>query len=305
MPNDADLALTILEHMDIAVFKRDSPMGYSLFGRAPGFYQEIFREEDGSVCFEPWLKSSMLEFFIVDAETFFERGLEGEIVSGIWREEGVGDSKALYAIAKVIEGVQLLILRSLDADYIERARILQKAREQLLVHRFLRSDLESYKRKATYDVLTGLLNRASLMEALDEEIKLANESAGFLSFLILDIDDFKKVNDTFGHLAGDAVLSRLGQILTHHLRRGDIAGRYGGEELVILVPGASSDKAFLMAEKVRKRIADYDFQLPRAVTVSIGCTAYIHGESQEALIARADLALYDAKRQTKNMVVLK
>jgi diguanylate cyclase (GGDEF)-like protein len=300
-----ELALSILEHMEVAILKRNGPMDYCFYGHVPKFYREMFCGEDAEINVQPWLMSPMLEFFITDAESFFERGLTGQTSSGIWREDGVAENTALYAEAVFIDEVQLLLLRSLDKDYVERIKILQKAREQLLEQRELRSSLETFKYKARYDSLTGLFNRATLMEAMNEEISVANNTGETFSFLLMDIDNFKKVNDTYGHLAGDSVLATIGQMLVKHRRRGDIAARYGGEELVILASGTSKAHAFMMAENLRKRIEKHNFHLPQQITVSIGCTAYVHGESIESVIARADQAMYEAKRSTKNLVVVR
>ena len=299
-----EIALAILERLEIAVLKRTAPMSYELLSHAPRFYREMFSDGD-SVSLTPWNLSVVLELFITDAEAFFDRGQEGEISSDIWREDGVAENKALQATAMFLRGTSLLILRSLDEEYMERVRILQKARDQLLQQRALRRDLAKYKKQAEHDTLTGLYSRAMFMDALREAIAEADETGGAFSLLMLDIDDFKHVNDTYGHLAGDDVLRQLGQILIRRLRDGDMAARYGGEEFVVLAVNTTKEHAFLMAENMRTRVAEHDFQLPRTVTISIGCTAYEHGEDMYAVIQRADFALYEAKRKTKNMVVVR
>jgi diguanylate cyclase (GGDEF)-like protein len=299
-----EIASAVLERLEIAVLKRTAPLCYELMSDAPRFYREQFRDGD-TVSLTPWNTSAMLELFITDAEAFFDRGLEGEIRSDIWREDGVDEGKAFQATAMIVRGEALLILRSLDEEHMDRVRILQKARDQLLQQRALRMDLAKYKDKAEHDPLTGLSTRAVLMDTLNEAVAGADATGGTFSLLMLDIDDFKHVNDSYGHLAGDDVLRRLGQILTRHLRGGDMAARYGGEEFVVLAANTPKEQAFLMAENLRGRVAEHNFQLPRPVTVSIGCTAYEHGEDIYAVIQRADFALYEAKRKTKNMVVVR
>ena len=299
-----EITLAVLERLEIAILKRTAPMCYTFVSHAPRFYREMFNDGD-KISLTPWNSSAMLELFITDVEAFFDRGLEGEITSDVWREDGVGEGKALQATAMLLRGESLLILRSLDEEYMERVRILQKARDQLLQHRALRKDLEKYKEKAEYDTLTGLHTRAVLMDTLSEAATGADETGSTFSLLILDIDDFKHVNDTYGHLAGDDVLRQLGQILTRHLRGSDMAARYGGEEFVVLATNTPKEQALLMAENMRSRVEEHDFQLPRPVTVSIGCTSYEHGEDINAVIQRADFALYEAKRKTKNMVVVR
>ena len=299
-----DIAFAVLERLEIAVLRRAAPLCYELMNLAPRFYRALFSDGD-KVSLTPWHTSAMLELFITDAEAFFDRGLEGEMSSDIWREDGVDEGKALQATAMILHGESLLILRSLDEEYMERVRILQKARDQLLQQRTLRTDLAKYKEKAEHDPLTGLYTRAVLMDTLNEAVARADETGDTFSLLMLDIDDFKDVNDSYGHLAGDDVLRRLGRILGQNLRGGDMAARYGGEEFAVLAANTPKAQAFLMAENMRGRVAEHDFQLPRPITVSIGCTAYEHGEDIYAVIQRADFALYEAKRKTKNMVVVR
>ena len=303
MSSQISLALSVLQSLDIAILQRVGERQYTLYGRVPAFYTRLFPGKDGENCVTPWQYSDMLEFFLEDAELFFTRNEVGTLSSGIWQEDGVQEDKqALLATAMVFEGEQVLIVRLLSDDYIDRARILQKAREHLLERRMLSNDLEIYKQKARFDALTTLYNRASFMEALHEEIARSSVTGGELSLLLMDIDDFKVINDTYGHLAGDSVLTSLGQLLRAYLRREDMAARYGGEEFAVLAPYTMQNQAFRMAEKLRKRISQHSFGALPPITMSIGCATYQRGEQAESFIQRADLALYDAKRNGKNMV---
>ena len=296
-------AQSVLSALDIVVLRRVGKRRYEIYGEVPDFYYELFPEENGSVCVTPWKYSDMLDFFLDDVEIFFERNSTGSLTSGIWQEEGIRtDKQALMAVAVNIGGEQALILRLLRDDFIDRSRILQKAREQLLERRMLNNDLEKYKHKAQFDALTTLHNRASFMEILQAEMARANTVGGELALLLIDIDDFKKINDTYGHLAGDSVLSSLGQILRSFLRGEDMAARYGGEEFAVLAAYTSIQQAVGIAEKVRRRVAEHSFSGLPTVTVSIGCSTYRLGEQAEGLIQRADLALYDAKSNGKNLV---
>ena len=125
-----------------------------------------------------------------------------------------------------------------------------------------------------------------------------------MSLLLLDIDDFKKVNDTYGHLAGDAVLQSLGDLLLKTLRRNDIVARYGGEEFVVIIPYENQKRAAGVAEKLRQNIEAMQFSDIPSITVSIGCATYYLGESVESFLLRADNAMYEAKKCGKNMVCL-
>ncbi len=303
MSTSNDLAQSVLHALNIVVLRRVGKRNYTIYGDIPEFYSRFFPGKDGKPCVTPWQYSDMLDFFLDDVEIFFERNDTGSLTSGIWQEEGLQtDKQALTAVAVNLGGEQVLILRLMSDDFIDRSRILQKAREQLLERRMLNNDLEMYKHKARFDALTTLYNRATFTETLHEEIARVSRTGGELSLLLIDIDDFKVINDVYGHLAGDAVLSSLGQLLRSLLRSEDMAARYGGEEFAVLASYTSAQQAVIIAEKARKHVAAHNFGALPTVTISIGCATYRLGEQAESLIQRADLALYDAKNSGKNKV---
>lgn len=302
MPDSIDLAALILREFDIAALERVAPRRYEFLGAPPQFYPRIFPEYKGRPCLTPWEHSHMLAFFLEEAEEFFDSGGEGKLSSGVWQEEGMGDGiQAMSATAMTLHGRQVLVIRQLNEDFAERANILQKARERLLERRTLCNNLEIYKQKSRYDALTSLYNKGTFTEALDAEMAKASATGNELSLLFIDIDDFKQINDTYGHLAGDAVLAAIGGLLRLHLRREDMASRYGGEEFAVLAPRTMSGQALRLAEKLCKRIAEHRLDGLPSVTVSVGCTTYLAGEDSHSFINRADLALYDAKHNGKNM----
>lgn len=303
--DDLELIYSILSDIDIVVLKRLEPGKYALIGQVPRFYRELYPDDENGLCSSPWQHSDMMAFFLEDAELFFSKGTEGKYSSGIWQEEGVDADKALFAEALMTPKGEVIILRRFHAEYIERAKILQKARENLLERGELKRNLELYKKISRYDGLTSLHNQAAFLEILQAEAQNAKSIGACLSLLIMDIDDFKLVNDTHGHLAGDAVLASFGKILQSNLRGGDIAARYGGEEFVILATNTSQDQALRMAENLRKRIENFQFPTVKHITVSIGCSTYLPSEDIKELIQRADFALYDAKRSGKNRVKIR
>lgn len=154
------------------------------------------------------------------------------------------------------------------------------------------------------DALTGLLNRRYLDERVNEEVNRSRRDGTPMSILMIDIDNFKKYNDRFGHQAGDQVLKITAQCLKAVLRSADVAARFGGEEFCLLLPDTSLSEAKLIAERVRKRIENMNFP-NQTVTVSVGVSAYspLHNSPQE-IIEAADKALYQAKRIGKNNVQL-
>ena len=302
---DRDLIYSILSDIDVAVLKWLETGKYALIGEAPRFYRELYPDDENGPCSAPWKYSDMLAFFLEDAEHFFSEDKEGQYTSSVWQEAGVKGDRALLAQALITSKGKAIIVRRFREEYVERVRILQKARENLLEKRELKRDLEMYKNISRFDGLTSLYNHASFMEILDAEVVNAKDTGDYLSLLLMDIDNFKLVNDTYGHLTGDEVLTSFGKILQSHLRSGDIAARYGGEEFAILATNTSQEQTFRMAENVRKRIENYDFPTVRHVTVSIGCTTYLPSENIKEFIQRADFALYDAKRSNKNNVKIR
>ena len=167
---------------------------------------------------------------------------------------------------------------------------------------------ELYK-LATTDSLTGIFNRRFLFETGSKEFARINRYGGCLSILILDIDHFKKINDTWGHLSGDRVIRSMAQTVMRCIRNIDVFGRIGGEEFVVLLPETDKDKALVMAERVRLAIQDTvdaiadDGGIIR-FTVSIGLVAFIDGETFQDALSRADDALYKAKESGRNRVVI-
>lgn len=174
---------------------------------------------------------------------------------------------------------------------------------------------EYLQRLSLTDALTGLANRRELEKRLGEELNRAQREGSPLSCLYLDADFFKRVNDSYGHDAGDLVLQHLAALMLQVLRRGDVVARYGGEEFVVLLPGAGAARAVETAERLRRYVASTPVELGAqeslSITVSLGVACLQHlPKSPEALkeagmrlLADADQALYLAKQQGRNRVV--
>jgi two-component system chemotaxis response regulator CheY len=166
----------------------------------------------------------------------------------------------------------------------------------------LRAERNSLLYDARLDELTHVFNRRALTASLRS---LQEKSAEF-AVLFLDLDHFKRINDELGHAAGDRVLAAFAKLLTGAVRPGDVIGRYGGEEFVVLLRGAGEELAARVAERIRASVeSDLVAIVPWGLTVSTGFAVFaaFAGESSEGLLARADLALYRAKRSGRNCVV--
>lgn len=164
------------------------------------------------------------------------------------------------------------------------------------------------KHQATTDELTGLRNRRRIMSRLEEEYERACRLQDPLCLIIIDIDHFKRVNDSYGHLFGDIVLKHVAATMQEIVRRYDIIGRIGGEEFLIIAPSTTADDAVILAERLREKVSGTpvtERNLDITVTVSAGVASFIEGEDTiETLLRRADTALYKAKREGRDRVAL-
>ncbi len=155
---------------------------------------------------------------------------------------------------------------------------------------------------ATTDPLTKIYNRMKFGNLMEAEIAKSRKTKKPLSLVAIDIDFFKKINDTYGHQAGDYVLITTVEIIKSKIRSNDIFARWGGEEFMVLLPGADMDVALIRAEIMRSGLAEYDFIEPEMVTGSFGVASFMENDSMDSIIKRADEALYAAKRNGRNRV---
>ena len=159
------------------------------------------------------------------------------------------------------------------------------------------------KEKASKDALTNLFNRGKFDNVIVKEIESSQVSGAPLSIIFLDIDHFKRVNDTYGHDVGDKILQRVADILVKVTREGDFIARWGGEEFVIALHATDLNRALSLAQKIRKEVESYEFETIGSLTISLGVCECIMGEELESLMKRVDAALYEAKESGRNKVV--
>jgi diguanylate cyclase (GGDEF)-like protein len=172
------------------------------------------------------------------------------------------------------------------------------------------SNAQSHRRveqQALVDGLTGLANRRLCTAALEKELARANRFSEPLALVLADIDDFKRINDRWGHPTGDAVLKTFARTLRESVREIDLAGRWGGEEFALLLPGTDLKGGHELAERVRRKLAEQGVEAPDGeivrVTASFGVAAFPQAGTQDELVAASDEALYEAKRSGKDRVV--
>jgi diguanylate cyclase (GGDEF)-like protein len=165
---------------------------------------------------------------------------------------------------------------------------------------------DSYAQAAAIDPVSGLFNRRYFQARLEEELQRAQRHALSVGLLMIDVDDFKSINDRFGHLAGDIVIRDIGEILRRSVRVFDICTRFGGEEFAVVMPGSGREDGVRIAERIRERIEAYRATEPELasiqITASVGLAVSSAGTSARDVISLADQALYQAKRSGKNQV---
>ncbi len=164
----------------------------------------------------------------------------------------------------------------------------------------LRQSEAALARKAITDGLTGLFNRSYFDADLEQKIALSHRTGRPLTLLLADLDHFKAVNDTHGHLAGDQALQCFADLLKKSARKSDIVCRYGGEEFAVILPECDSDQAFQAAERLREKVSRHDFGFPLTASIGLAATTMNCRYSALQLLEHADLALYSAKERGRN-----
>ncbi|HEK1648477.1 diguanylate cyclase DgcP [Pseudomonas aeruginosa] len=244
---------------------------------------------------------------VLDNARGFDQSLR-EQVSGL--QASVQQATDLNSLKLAVDSRLNGLLASMDEHQREQAEHEQEVscRLQALMERVnsmeqdakaFHSHLEDQRQKALTDPLTGLPNRAALSERLEQEVTRRHRDGGDLLLAVLDIDHFKRINDDFGHLAGDKVLKIIAGELRKRLRQADFIARFGGEEFVVLLPATSLEAGRQLLERLRAAIAACPFHFkgePLSITCSAGITAFEGNEAGEAVFERADQALYRAKR---------
>lgn len=215
------------------------------------------------------------------------KGKKGDMVDGL--EAGADDY-----ITKPFNMQELKVRLRAGRRILELQEALIAAREQM-------------RDRATHDPLTGLLNRAAASDTLNSELQRAIREDSPMSVVMGDIDHFKQINDSFGHLAGDSVLREVARRMSTSIRPYDTVSRYGGEEFLLIIPGCSRKQAKSLAERIRERIREKPFDTPEGmipVTISFGVadTTMDSCTYPEALLRAADAALYRAKEKGRDRV---
>jgi len=220
-----------------------------------------------------------------------------------------------YVIMLTGKGEKSDIVQGLDAganDYIckpydndELLARIRVGRRMVELQTALVEARDTMAHQAQHDALTGIFNRRAILESLEREISRARREDGTVSIGMLDIDFFKKINDTYGHQVGDEVLIGFVRTVLGNLREYDFTGRYGGEEFLIIAPGRQDEPFVGLYERLRRQVAETPVETsagPISITVSIGTVTGNGTATIDELLSTADLALYQAKAEGRNRV---
>ncbi|MFO7788556.1 MAG: diguanylate cyclase [Halospina sp.] len=224
-----------------------------------------------------------------------EEGMPTAIAEGHWEGE-----TALIDV----NGREIPVSQVIVAHYDDQGELSQMSTIMRDIRRNKELEAE-LAHKASHDPLTGVYNRQQYDLLMEQEMERAQRYAAPFSLIMLDIDHFKMINDSFGHDTGDEVLVALTGVVKGRLRTSDILARWGGEEFMVLLPETTEAEAAEVAEALRTIVAKTDFPCPGRITVSAGVTGYRSGESQSALTKRLDDALYQAKESGRNQTARK
>ena len=202
-------------------------------------------------------------------------------------------------------------------DYVPKDKVSDKSLSRIIMNTLEKARLKREMKEAqkkitemtTHDELTGLYNRRYFMGSLERELSRAKRYGTDLKLCMMDLDHFKRINDTYGHPAGDMVLSEIGGMLKECVRQSDLVCRYGGEEFAVILPNTDAEKARAVSERFRRRVAKHDFKHKSSrfgITVSIGVALYNNevDKSPMEFLEMADRALYQAKEAGRNRVVV-
>jgi diguanylate cyclase (GGDEF)-like protein len=236
------------------------------------------------------------------SETF---SLEAPPLNAVLTLPGAGDMLLAATVWYLTQGLPLN--EAAKRGMLQVTRVAERKNCSLAAANRIESAMHSITQATRTDLMTNLQNRRGLEREMESQAMKALARKGLVSAVILDIDKFKAINDEFGHAVGDAVISWVAAQLKFSIREHDVAGRWGGEEFIVLLPGEALDGAALVAERIRARVQEHSTssgEIPRQITVSIGVACCNPGESFDSVINRADKALYRAKANGRNRVEL-
>jgi len=324
----ARLALPLMTRHGIPVTPRNYAVWYEyVAGSNAALKEEIDRRLAGGEAFSEAANDELFQQYVSECDVAAFQRIRAEMRQ-LLREVGTSLLNAGHdadRFGSQLSGVLAEVERSSSVDEIgmllkavvDEARTMRESTQALKSHfdaktreiQTLQQELDRARKRALTDTLTGLANREALYDTLEGAMRDASEHGSGLCLLLVDIDHFKRVNDTHGHLVGDRVIRFVASTLKRLIKGKDTAARFGGEEFAVVLPDTPASGAMALAENIRRAIADArlvrsDTREPLSqITVSVGVGSYRYGEEINALFDRTDQALYAAKSAGRNRVV--
>lgn len=322
------LALPLMTRHGIPVTPRNYAVWYEyVAGSNAALKEEIDRRLAGGEAFSEAANDELFQQFVSECDVAAFQRIRAEMRQ-LLREVGTSllsaghdadrfGSQLNGALAEVERSSSVDEIRVLLKTVVDEARAMRESTHAMKSHfdaktreiQTLQQELDRARKRALTDTLTGLANREALYDAIDGAMRDASEHGSGLCLLLVDIDHFKRVNDTHGHLVGDRVIRFVATTLKRLVKGKDTAARFGGEEFAVVLPDTPASGAMALAENIRRAVADArlvrsDTREPLSqITVSVGVGSYRHGEEVNALFDRTDQALYAAKSGGRNRVV--
>ena len=268
---------------------------------------EVISVEDGISAWEALQQENAPRLTILD---WMMPGMDGSEICRQLRQSRKG--AYVYVLLLTSRVGKEDIVAGMEAgadDYLSKPFDAQELKVRLRAGKRIVDLEEALRVQATHDALTGVWNHGAIIDMLQRELVRAEREGTSTGTILVDLDHFKRVNDTYGHLTGDAVLQEAAQRMTRVLRRSDVLGRYGGEEFLVVLPGCEASDAQGLAERLRRCIACDPVATSMgkvSFTISLGVATTGKGETlgAAAVLQRADEALYQAKREGRNLVVV-
>jgi two-component system cell cycle response regulator len=296
--------------------------------RVPSRDDSVLIAEDDAVCrmiLQTWLKTWGYRLVVaengVEAWDILQREHPPELLILDWVMPGIDGLELCRRVRQRQQNAYILLVTANDEkqeivngleagadDYLTKPFDADELRARLRVGQRMLSLHDQLRFRATHDALTGIWSRGAAMDMLQRELERALRAQASTGVLMLDLDRFKNINDTRGHLGGDGVLQEVAQRIAQTVRTYDVVGRYGGEEFLIVLPGCDSDQTQETAERIRTAVAGSPFQVAGSeifATVSIGGAVASPGKvSAKEILVQADAALYRAKAAGRNCVAM-
>jgi diguanylate cyclase (GGDEF)-like protein/PAS domain S-box-containing protein len=241
-------------------------------------------------------KSDNTYLWIQDSGKIIEKNSDGTVIRMIGAHTNIHDFKRSQE--KLLQQNELLMNDNLTLD----ALVKERTEELNLINKKLQEQIQEVEYNASHDRLTGLYNRRKFESIFEKEMHRAKRYLYPLSVVLFDIDDFKKINDTYGHKIGDEILIGISILVQKIIRQSDTIARWGGEEFIIIFPESDLESTKVKAETIRSAIDREIFPKNLHVTCSFGVTTYLKEDTSDSLFIRCDNALYQAKNLGKNNV---